>query len=348
MNPKKRKTTNDDSLSSIQVPKYNYAPLDINEGKNTKHGHQEQAQNSTTAAAAVVPHDQYSDSSEIEISQPSPANATNYSIEDSLFTDETIMAGSHAHGMIIDSCAEHAILLNQDNTLFLEINTQPLNSACSPPNQLIQIQPSQSITTTPETPNTDPNENANTNQVIHSTASSVSLDRVPSTLSRLDDDRTEFLHYVDIKTIKSSLKTVISAMGERVPCLSIETSLQHQCNGNNRIVVQGDALKSIMNLTDKEWTAVKAILTTVGIFWFGSNDAEPLTGSLLHRAMHYLFKATSKISNVHIAYGDSDLETARVIYKPNVSTDNITSCISPFVLAAMKAKAQELNNNKQQ
>lgn len=331
---KKRKTANDDSLSSIRVPKYNYGPLPVEfcVRQTANHG-----QNDANVR------DQHSDPHEIEISQASPKQTTNYSIEDSSSADETCAVDSrscHVNGMMTDSCAERVNLLNQDNTLFLGINTQFLNSVCPSSNQVIHT--SQPNTSAGTNTIANQNENINTIQPIVAPASGPG----PSTLSRLNDDRTEFLHYVDIKTIQSSLKSVIGTTGERTLRLDIEISLQHQCNANNRIVVMGDALKLIMKLTDKEWAAVKSVLTAIGTFRFDSKSTEPIGGSLLHRTMFYLFKAASKISNVHISYGDSDLETARVIYKPNVSNENITSAISPFVLAAMKAKAQEQQNNQ--
>lgn len=350
-NTKKRKTTNNDDLSTIPVPKYNYRELEFCVRTKSNPGLQVQPNDATNT----------NDQLEIETSQTSPKQTTNYSIEDSSSADETTVVDSvtsHANGMITDSCAERVNLLNQDNTLFLGINTQQLYSACpSQPNPMTHHASSQ-----PSSPSTDPtttnatNQNEETNEIQQpevAITSSVSLpgptSSTSSIASRLTGDRTEFLHFVDIRTIQSSLKSAISATGERVSRLAIETTLQHQCNANNRIVVQGDALKLIMKLTDKEWAAVKSILTTIGTFWFESSKSnDPMDGSLLHRAMYFLFKASSKVSNVHISYGDSDLETARVFCKPNESsTENLTSTISPFVLAAMKAKAQEQQQQQQ-
>lgn len=301
------------------------------------------------SAAAARSQEQSSNSSQIETSQPSPKNTTNYSIEDSSSTDESTAMSSHANGMITDSCVERANLLNQDNTLFLDINTQPTDNA--PSNESLEP-PEQPLLSVAETTVNNQNDNikANANPIVSAPeVATEPIFRVPSTLSRLNiHDQIEFLHYVDIKTIQSSLKNVITAANERVSCLSIEATLQHQCNANNRIVVRDEALKFIMKLTDREWAAAKAILTKLRTFWFDSNHTvEPMDGSVLHRTMYYLFKSTSKISNVHIAYGDSDLETVRVVCKPNVFTENITSNIAPFALAAMKAKVQEIDNNKQ-
>lgn len=360
-NAKKRKTVNKDDLSTIPVPKYNYPQLDfcVRQKANTDQ------QNGSDDDF------QQSDPNDIESSPKKQTEATNYSIEDSSSAEETSIVDSatgHAtNGTITtDSCAERANLLNQDNTLFLGINTQQLYSGCSPTDPITQTSSSQPTTaSSDQTTTTNQNENENQNENTDSnqqpepavpTVAAVSLPRPStssssssSTLSRLNGDRTEFLHFVDIRTIQSSLKSVISESGEKVSSLAVEVLLQHQCNANNRIIVKGDALKLLMRLTDKEWAAVKSILTTLGTFWFEqSKSMEPMEGSLLHRAMYYLFKATSKTSTAHIAYGDSDLETARVFYKPNSSTENVTSTINPFVLAAMKAKAQEEQQQQQQ
>lgn len=339
-NAKKRKTANNDDLSTIPVPKYNYRELQFCV-RQKANGDQQSGFDEDFQPINL---------NDIESLPQSQKEATNYSIEDSSSADETSViesATQHANNGTItsDSCAERINLLNQDNTLFLGINTQQLYSGCSPTNQMNQT-PSQSITTTPSE-QTATNQNQNQNEITQSNHQPEAVVSLPasssSTLSRFNDDRTEFLHFVDIRSIQSSMKSVI---GEPDLRLTIETSLQHQCNANNRTVVKGDALKLLMRLTDKEWTAVKSILTTLGTFYYEhSKNTEPIDGCILHRAMYYLFKASPKISTAHIAYGDSDLDTARVFYKPNSSTENVTSTISPFVLAAMKAKAQESNKN---
>lgn len=60
--------------------------------------------------------------------------------------------------------------------------------------------------------------------------------------------------------------------------------------------------------------------------------------------MYYLFKTVPKIANVYIAYGDQDFETARVFFKPYLLNENVTTAISPYILAKMKAKVLELKN----
>lgn len=346
-NAKNRKTANKDDLSTIPVPKYNYRELQFCVRQKANNDQQNGSDDDF----------QQSNPNDIESSPKTFTEAANYSIEDSSSAEETSIVdsttGSATNGTITtDSCAERVNLLNEDNTLFLGINTQQLYSGCSPTNPITQTS-SQPITTSSDPTTTNQNENENQNQqpeVAVPTVVAVSLpgpstsssSSSSSTLSRLNGDRIEFLHFVDIRTIQSSLKSIISESGEKATSLAVEVVLQHQCNANNRIIVKGDALKLLMRLTDKEWAAVKSILTTLGTYWYDqSKSMEPMEGSLLHRAMYYLFKATSKVSTAHIAYGDSDLETARVFYKPNSSTENVTSTISPFVLAAMKAKAQE-------
>lgn len=329
---KKRKVPNEDSLSTIVVPKYTYVPLNFIDREKTSN----EATQSHEVRRENVP-------SQHEQSQSSSSNAPNYSIEDSSSADEAnVTSGNmnHNNGMTTDSCAERAHLLNQDNTLFLNVNTQLMNSGgSSSSNQMNQV--SQSIETDPIVTDVT---TSNTNVDVIQTDAVVSLPKPgPSILSAINSDRTEFLHYVDITQVLSSLKSIVTESGNRGYQLDIKATLQHQCNGNNRIVVKGDALKYIMKLTDKEWNAVQSTLSAIETFRFESKSTEPADGSLLHRALYYLFKASSKISNVHIAYGDQDLETARVFYKPHHFNENITSAISPYILSQMKTKTQEQN-----
>lgn len=324
---KKRKIAHDDSLKNIPVPKYHYGPLNFHVRDRTKHNEQPTARGS------------WSETNPNPIQVPTHENEPNYSIEDSSSTDESNLSGSNAdrnNGIVTDSCVERANLLNQDNSLFLNVNTQIINSGGSSTSQLNQQ--SQSLTTNAIIDDaTTSNLNKNTNQpeaVLLPTPG-------PSTLSTINNDQTEFLHYVDITKVISSLKSIINDSGNRSRRLDIETTLQHQCNANNRIVVKADALKSIMKLTDKEWNAVLFILSKIETFQFESKNLEPFDVSLLHRTMYHLFKTASKISNVHIAYGDHDLETARVVHKSNSSNENITPAINQFVLSKMKETIQQ-------
>lgn len=331
---KKRKVSNEDSLSTIVVPKYTYGPLNFIGRKNT--GTETTQSHEVRSEHVPFRHEQ---------SQSSSSNAPNYSIEDSSSADEmnvTSVNVNHNNGMTTDSCVERANLLNQDNTLFLNVNTQLMNSggSLSPSsNQMNHV--SQSVETDPIVTDVT---TSSTNVDVVQTDAVVSLPTPgPSILSAINSDRTEFLHYIEITQVLSSLKSVVTESGTRGCQLDIKATLQHQCNGNNRIVVKGDALKFILKLTDKEWNAVLSTLSAIETFQFESKSTEPTDGSLLHRVLYYLFKASPKISNVHIAYGDQDLETARVFHEPQHFNENVTSAISPFILSRMKAKTQEQN-----
>lgn len=157
-------------------------------------------------------------------------------------------------------------------------------------------------------------------------------------------DRTEFLHHIEILNTTSGLKNIILPSGERSQQLNIEVTLQHQCNGNNRIVVNGDALKLLMNLIDSEWQAIENVLKALGDFRFDAKNPDQVCDTIIHRVMRFFLRTAPKISNVHISYGEHDLETARVIQKTPCHDANLTSAINPFVLSMMKAKAIEMNN----
>ncbi|XP_055295613.1 uncharacterized protein LOC129565135 isoform X2 [Sitodiplosis mosellana] len=300
---KKRRTSKEeDPLKNIPVPKYNYRPLDFHV-RDRSEATQNQATNNRPA--------------QIEESQSSPDTSRNYTIDESSSTDETIN-----DGMTTDSCVERANLLNEDNTLFLDINTQPvMNSDVVSSSQINQTTITSASMVQPEQ------------------AASLSIPG-PSRLS-LFHDQTEFLHYIDIQSVLSSFKNVILPNGERSNQLNIETTLKHQCNGGNRIVVNGNAIKLIMKMNDKEWDALCDILSALGDYYYDARGEEPTNDTILHRAVHYLFKTAPKISTVHIAYGDQDLDTARVFNKPNHSNENVTAAIDPYVLAMMQATAQE-------
>lgn len=237
---------------------------------------------------------------------------------------------------------ERANLLNQDNTLFLNVNTQLLNSAGTSSSQM-NAPPRTKEAEAIVADEISSNIHSKSNMPQTEVASTVSLPRIGSTISSASNkDQTEFLHYIDIMKVLSSFKNIVTESGNRGRQLDIETTLQHQCNGSNRIIVKGEALKSIMKLTHKEWEAVLSTLSAVETFQFESKDSVPVNGSLLHRTLYYLLRASSKISNIYITYGDHDLETARIFDKPNYSNENVTSAINPFILSKMKSKINEM------
>lgn len=256
-------------------------------------------------------------SAHIDETRPSPDSSRNYAIDESSSTEET-----NNSGIVTDSCDERAILLNQDNTLFLDINTQPITNSDDPTSSQV-------------------NQPTTVTSLGIESIRSATLPIPGPSRSNIFNDQIEFLHYIDIQSVLVNFKKMVSTSGEQINQLNIETTLKHQCNGGNRIVVHGNAIKLIMKLNDKEWNALCAILTALGEYRYDARQPESPNDTILHRSMHYLFKTAPKISNVHIAYGDQDLDTARVFNKPHHLCDNVTEAIDPYVLSMMKAKAQE-------
>lgn len=310
-NAKRQKLSNDD-LSKIPAPVYNYQPLQF---MQVNHRHQ-------LEHSYVQPTSQH-----IEKSQQKPDSSNEFLIEDS--NDLIQISGNN--GIVSDTCIERAHLLNQDNTLFLYINTQPTNS--DGPSELNQL---------------------STNSAQHEAnmvKKSIELDQIPllakqpSNTSTLNGDRFEFLHYINILSISSKMQSIQFSPEQNMTQLNINATLQHQCNGNNRIVVTGNAIKLIMKLNDEEWGAVHAVLSAIKEFQYDSMQCAPKNKLLLHRSMYHLLKTMPKISNVYIAYGDQDFETARVFLKPYFFNENVTTAISPYILYKMKSKAIELKKN---
>lgn len=264
--------------------------------------------------------------------QPSQPDSHDYSIEDSSFTDESSTPGSNPNdnniGIVIDSCVERENLLNEDLTLFLNVDTQQLNSSKSPTHHVNQPTQSTSVSANQTQTNCAPTVN----------------NPISSVVQKMGGDRTEFLHHIEILNTTSGLKNIILPSGQRSQQLNIEVTLQHQCNGNNRIVVNGDALKLLMNLIDSEWQAIENVLKALGDFRYDAKNPDQVCDTIIHRVMRFFLRTAPKISKVHISYGERDLETARVIQKPSNHDANLTSAISPFVLSMMKAKAVEMNN----
>lgn len=307
---KKHKSKNDD-LSNIPAPVYNYQPLEFMQVNRRN-----QIEHSYVQATSV----------HIEKSQQKPDSSKDYLIEES--NDSIQISGNN--GIDSDTCVERVNLLNLDNTLFLYINTQPASS--DGPSELDQP----SINSAQPEANTIP-KSAELPQIPL-------LSKQSSNSSTVNSDRCEFLHYINILNISSKMQNMIYSLEQNLTQLNINTTLQHQCNGNNRIIVTGNAIKLILKLNDEEWGAVHAVLSALKEFQFDSKQCAPKTESLLHRTMYYLFKTTPKISNVYIAYGDQDFETARVFLKPYLLNENVTTAIDPYILSKMKATALQLKN----
>lgn len=97
----------------------------------------------------------------------------------------------------------------------------------------------------------------------------------------------------NIESVLSSFKNVILPNRERDNQLSIGTTLKHQCNGGNRIIVNGNEIKLIMRMNDKEWNALGSILTAFGEYKFDASSQMPTNDTILHRTLNYLLKKTA-------------------------------------------------------
>lgn len=163
-------------MSNIPAPAYNYQPLEfmqVNRRNQLEHSYGQPS------------------SMHIEKSQQQPDSSNNYLIEDS--NDSIQNSGNN--GIVSDTCVERAHLLNQDNTMFLYINTQPTRS--HGPSELNQ----------PSTKSAQPEANT--------VPKPVELEKIPAlikqstNLSTVNGDRFEFLHYINILNISSKMQTMI-------------------------------------------------------------------------------------------------------------------------------------------
>lgn len=262
----------------------------------------------------------------IEESQPSPDSSGNLLIiEDS---SDSISSNDN-NGIVSDSCVERDHLLNQDNTLFLNINTQLTSSNTS-------------ASTIKEPTMPRPASLQSNLAQIEENSSATALTKQPSHLNVINNDRSEFLPIIDIENVTSNIENVQISSEETFQLLNINLTLKHQCNGKKCITANGNAMKLILNLNDEEWGAVHAILSNLKESQYDPTRRRPINKNISYRAIHCLIKNAPKLSNFHITYGDQDFETARVFVKPFLCNEIVETAIDTHILSQMKAKEQNL------
>lgn len=311
---KRSKKTLDDTLSSIQPPKYDYPPLQLINKQANGTVHQTVGQKSTnvrTNEIFIHTDDNVTISSSPQIdsdhgTQPTQASQCNV-IEEFDSSDE--IDDSNAKNQEQSHLQSTAMkLLTQDNTWFVNVNTQPINGSNAQPSTS-----KQQITHHPMV-NIPVPQSVTVNSTEKLIAEMTPLLTVPSHFRQ--DFTSQYLHYVNIEKVESKL--LIEA-GEQK--LNTNLHLKYQCNGGSKIVVNGASLMFILQVTENEWKAVNNVLNTIGDFAFNLNNP-PSHKSVLHRLIFYLFKTTSSFSKAHIAYNEQDYETARV-YRMLYVIDNV-------------------------
>lgn len=317
---KRSKKTMNDTLSNIQPPKYDYPPLQLINKQSNGTVHQTIGQKSTnvcTNGISIHTDDDVTLSSSPQIdsddgTQPTQASQCNV-IEEFESSDEMDKSNEKCQKRSQTQSTEMK-LLTQDNTWFLDVNTQQPSTSKQQTTTLSTVNIPQPVTV---------------NSTGKSMVEVAPLLTVPS--HSVQDSTFQYLHYVNIEKIESKLLTIAGEQN-----LNINVHMKYQCNGGSRIVVNGESPKFILNVTDKEWKAVNQVLNTIGDFAFNLNNS-PSHKSILHRLIFYLFKTTSNFSKVHIAYTEGDYDTARVNIKPYVIDNvDVTSALDSQFLESLK------------
>lgn len=161
-----------------------------------------------------------------------------------------------------------------------------------------------------------------------------------------------FLHYIDIENVSYRFKMFANAYQNRQAnnyneLNDIKTILNYQCNGVNKITINGESTRKLLKLSYKEWSAVQDLLKMIGEFSYNSKATEPPNATILHRVLYYLFKTASKFSNVLIEYREEDMESVRVInasyaINPLKRNRDLSKVIDPLVLMHIKHKREHL------
>lgn len=317
---KRFKKTMNDTLSNIQPPKYDYPPLQLINKQSNGTVHQTIGQKSTnfcTNEISIHTDDDVTLSSSPQIdsdhgTQPTQASQCNV-IEE--FESSEEMDESNEKNQEQSQMQSTAMkLLTQDNTWFLNVNTQQPSTSKQQTTPFSTVHIPQPVTV---------------NSTGKSTVEVAPLLMVPS--HSIQDSMVQYLHYVNIEKVESKLLTIAGEQN-----LNINLHMKYQCNGGLRIVVNGESPKFILNVTDKEWKAVNQVLNTISDFAFNLNNS-PSCKSILHRLIFYLFKTTSNFSKVHIAYSEKDYESARVIISPYVIDNvDVTPALDSQFLESLK------------
>lgn len=309
---KQSKKTMDDTLSNIQPPKYDYRPLQLTNKQSNGTVHHTVGQKSTNVysnESSIHIDDDVTLSSSPQIdsdhgTQPTQESQSNVIEEFDSSNEINELNAMRREQSQLQSAAMN--LLTQDNTWFLNVNTQPINSPIPQP--------------------------VTVNSTEKSIAEIASLLAVPS-YSR-QDLTVQYLHYVHIEKFESKL--LINA-GEQN--LNITLHLKYQCNGGSKIVISGESPKFILKVTENEWKAINQVLNTIGDFELNLKIGLPIHKSILHRLIFYLVKSTSNFSKVHVEYSEQDYQTARIIHKTYVIDDvDVTPALDSEFLELLKMR----------
>lgn len=333
---KKRKpSSNDDTLSTIEPPRYTYDPLEFVANKAT---------NSTTFGGAM-PNESVEMSKEQlieEVQFSSPENSGDYSIEDESSTEDINLSLSNNRSKN-KSILDAQQTLNENNTMFLDVLTQPV--ATIPPIQRTDspgIPVNEVVVANAENESADPWENipidAGTIKLVAAEPQIVSflkaLIRTPTNLR--GDHRFEFLHNIDITNVHSNLSIIRELYDNKNGCkeiVDLKLALRCQCNGANRITISGESPQKSLSLNTEQWEAARKILGCVRNFACDPEKSAPAGSSLLYQTLHYLFKAKSKFSSTsYTAYGNGQVfESTYELWRPNPRSTS-----DRYVLTQMK------------
>lgn len=331
---KQKASSNDDTLSTIEPPRYTYYPLEFATNEAT---------NSTTFDE-LMPNEQVDTSQELLIDE-TQFSSPEISLADLIEDDSPTQGSNLSQSNNIkanESISAEQQTLNENNTMLLAVLTQPMA-----PQRTDRDLPDSTMNAVVEAnaegESANPDENVPDDAVPVGQAATFDA-AVPRTVSNLgaltstpsnlrDDHRFEFIHAIDITNINSNL-TFVRELNKEI--LDFKITLRFQCNGNNKIIISGESPQKLLKLNSNEWEAAKKILVLVRMFESDSKNP-PDNASILHQALHYLFKTTSKFSSKsYVAFGDHDLRTGQVFDSTHVLRQPDLQCtIDPYVLSRM-------------
>lgn len=330
---RKRKPNNNDTLANIQVPRYAYNVLAFESAQ--------QRPPSEPNENNAMEVDQNNDESiEIEdITQPIISNAQESLIEE--------FSSSEEHSPTKRRNTSH--LLSQDESLFLNINTQAAREAAIAANAANQptnaAQITNQIMAAPSRPvqHVAKSKQSTVQNAIQQTpqSSTVTTMPPPEVIYRNPrGDRFEYLYFVNIVRISAKAILVPDIDDRHTDRMDMELNLLYQCNGQKQITITGDGPRKVLKLSVTQWHSVHRILQIIREFVRRMNSDRP-TESILHRALYFLFKSTSPFSRVCIEYNDGDLDAVRVLTTNYIRRYvNLEECFDGFVLNNMQRTHQ--------
>lgn len=125
----------------------------------------------------------------------------------------------------------------------------------------------------------------------------------------------------------------------------IKTLLKLQFNGNHHVTLTGESMQRKIELTIsvKEWSAIQEILQIIHEFTHNAHSYNLQSSNnnqtTLHRALLYLFKTSSKFSNVDIEYRETNSDVVNILnssFRYSNSRADLASGIDPFIIEGLK------------